>query len=203
MAEFNGNGDDEIIDFHVRSIDKIDSSLYVIKISKKFAIPLYQCFYIMSLEEIEVFLAITSFDENHKIWTWKDLKQLTLDIIYDENYASYKKLFEIDYDDSLDKIIGHHVNPRRRTGKSKEERNIKVRRSKKYEDFFHYCFWHMYIEEIITFLEIVFNPNSSEVWTWNKLIALRKDIIDGYGNQYINEEEVEIHSGVESKLYIA
>jgi hypothetical protein len=195
MEKVNGNGcdeiiDDEIINYYVRPVDKIDGSLNVIKISKRFGGPLYQCFYIMSLDEIELFLRFTSFDENYKTWTWKELKKLTIEIIFDSYYASYEKYFSIDFNDSLeDEIISHHVNPKSRIGKSKKERSIRVRRSKRFEDFFHYCFWHMYISEIIYFLRIVFDTNSNEVWTWDKLQKLIKDIVDGYHNEYIYSEK--------------
>lgn len=192
MQKINGNGCDKIIDYYVRPFDEIGGSLNVIKISKRFGEPLYQCFYIMSPDEIELFLEFTSFDENRKTWTWKELKRLTIEIIFDSYYESYKEYFRIDFNDSLDEIISHHVNPKKRSGKSKEECDIRVRRSKRFEDFYHHCFWHMYIPEIIYFLRIVFDPSNDEEWTWNKLQKLRRDIVDGRHDKYIYAKKMVI-----------
>lgn len=177
MDWFNGNGHEEIIDYEFQPIDKTDGSLDVIKISKRFGEPLHRCFCRMSPSQIELFLEIISFDENHRIWTWKKLKELTAEIIYDKNYTICKQCLETDFDDYPDKIVTHHVHPRSRFGRDKEKRKVKMNRSQRFENSFHHCFWHMTIQEIVSYLEKILDANNDEIWTWEKLKRLRKEIL--------------------------
>mgnify|MGYP001276265755 FL=1 len=192
MSECNGNGQDEIIEYRVRSINEVDeNNLDVIKISKKFGESLHRCFCKMSLDEIEVFLEIVSFEENDKTWTWEKLKRLVGNIIGDKTNVRCKQCSLDEEYNEKDEIGIHHPWPKSRFGRVKEKRSIEVNISKKFENAYHHCFCNMSVPEIGIYLKEVFCTKNDKIWTWGELKALRSIIIS-QSNRTFNSSEVAI-----------